>query len=474
MSQLSKVLKMKRIVVVLSLCFLAALLLFTCKKAGLTENGEKSNAQSSKLKSLTAATVTDDTQTLQALLNTGNATLTAGKTYHVTGLYVTHSINLNGATIILTNTATFSFALTVTSPSVSITNGTIQGLWSNTTVGNANGYGGISILAGNCSVSHVNLSAFSAYGIVAGPYNSISVTYCNISNTGYIGFFYDAESASTSGGSFSNNTVDRSMVPAAAVQQMAIGVRGSSLNNGITASHWTIANNVIKMPLHPVDMSAEGMELRYCNSAYVANNTITGGSIGISMVDCTGNVLSANTSSNVGQEGIEYADCNTCKAYNNVVSGSATVGELIDGSVGSNGIQIIGDKVSGTAQECIHAYYKTQNLTISGCTLTVSASGAYAVNLQNANFVTIQNSKIYGSGLGMAAVQLDNCPGNLTLTGGTVSNFQMSVIYIYNSTPKLVTNNVSMANVGVTGVPQALASVLANGGALGSNINVHF
>lgn len=465
---------MKRIIAALSLCFLFGLLLFTCKKAGFTENGEKPKANSSKLETLTAAAVTDDTQTLQALLAAGNATLTAGKIYHVTGLYVTHSLNLNGATIILTNTATFSFALTVVSSGVSITNGTIAGLWSNTTIGNANGYGGISILAGNCTVSHVNLSAFSAYGIVVGPYNSISVTYCNISNTGYIGFFYDAENASTSGGSFSNNTVDRSMVPAATVQQMAIGVRGSSLNNGITASHWTIANNVIKMPVHPVDMSAEGMEIRYCNSTYVANNTITGGSIGISMVDCSGNVLSANTSTNVGQEGIEYADCNNCKAYNNIISGSATVGELIDGSVGSNGIQISGDKVSGTAEECIHAYYKTQNLTISGCTLTVSASGAYAINLQNASFVTIQNSKIYGNGLGMAAVQLDNCTGNLILTGGAVSNFQMSVIYVYNSTPKLVTNNVSMSNVAITGVPQALATVLANGGSLGSNINVHF
>jgi hypothetical protein len=46
------------------------------------------------------------------------------------------------------------------------------------------------------------------------------------------------------------------------------------------------------------------------------------------------------------------------------------------------------------------------------------------------------------------------------------------VIFIYNSTPKLVTDNISMSNVAVTGVPQALASVLTNGGALGSDIVV--
>jgi parallel beta-helix repeat protein len=387
-------------------------------------------------------------------------------------LNVTHSIDLNGATIILTNKAPYSFALKITAAGVSITNGSIAGLWSNATLGNASGSGGISVMADSCTISHVDLAAFSAYGIVVGPYSSISVNYCNISNTGYIGFFFDAESASTLSGSFCNNTVDRSMVPAATVQQMAIGVRGSSLDNGIITSHWKIANNIIKMPLHPVDMSAEGMELRYCNSTDVTNNIITGGSIGISMVDCTGNFLSANTCSSVGQEGIEYADCNTCKANNNVVSGSAAVGELIDGSLGSSDIQISGDKISGTVQECIHAYYNTQNLTISNCTLTVSTSGAYAINLQNANFITIQNSKFYGNSMGIAAIQLDNCPGNLTLTGGVVSNFKMSVIFIYNSTPKLVTDNISMSNVAVTGVPQALASVLTNGGALGSDIVV--
>jgi parallel beta-helix repeat protein len=464
---------MKRIGIGAFMFLAIAVIFYNCKKSNIAESVGETGLQH-KTSGLSLATITDDTQSLQTLINAGSVTLTAGKTYHVTGLNVTHSINMNGATIILTNTVTYTFALTVTAPGVSITNGTISGPWSNTTAGNANGYGGVYILANSCTVSHVNISAFSAYGIVVGACNSTKVTYCNISNTGYIGFFYDAETVSTSGGVFSNNTVDRSMVPAATLQQMAIGIRGSLTKPSVTTTGWTITNNIIKLPLNTVDMSAEGMELRYCNNAYVANNTITGGSIGISVVTCTGNVLSANTCSNVVQEGIEYADCTLCKSYNNVVTGSANVGELIDGSVGCNGIQISGDKVSGTAQECIHAYYKTQNLTISGCNLTSSVKGTYAINLQNSNYVTIQSTKMYGSGLGLAAVILDNCPGNLTLTNCTVSNFTMSVVYIYNSTKGLVTNNVTMTGAVVSGVPQALTSVLDNGGLLGSNISVHF
>jgi parallel beta-helix repeat protein len=264
------------------------------------------------------------------------------------------------------------------------------------------------------------------------------------------------------------------MVPAAAVQQMAIGVRGSVTNPTITTTSWSITNNIIKMPVHPTDLSAEGMELRYCNNTYVANNTTTGGSIGISVVNCTGNVLAANNCSNVGQEGIEYADCTNCKSYNNIVAASASVGELIDGSIGCNGIQINGDKVSGTAQECVHAYYKTQNLTIAGCTLTTSGAGTYAINLQNCNYTTVKSSKLYGNSVGAAAVLLDNCPGNFIMNGGSVSNFTMSAICIYNSTKGLVTSNVVMTGVTPTGIPTALATILENGGLLGANINVHF
>jgi hypothetical protein len=236
-----------------SVCLILATSVYSCKKDAITPQATSdSGSHAAGLDAGTAKTeavITDDTRTLQTQLNAGNVTLTASKIYNITSLKVSHALNLNGATLNCTNTS-YGFAITMNGYGASVTNGTIKGKWSCILPGNSSGYGGIYILASHCSVSHVNISSFSAYGIVVGPVNSSSVTYCNISNTGYIGYFYDAESASTVGGTFSNNVVDRSMVPASTIQQMAIGVRGSLNNPKVTTSNWTITNNVLKMPVY--------------------------------------------------------------------------------------------------------------------------------------------------------------------------------------------------------------------------------
>jgi len=287
-----------------------------------------------------------------------------------------------------------------------------------------------------------------------------------------MGYFYDAESASTSVGTFSYNTVDRSMVPASTVTQMAVGIRGSASNKSIVTSSWTITNNTIKMPANPTDWTAECAEFRCINNSYIANNVTTGGSIGLSVVAGTGNVLQNNTLNSAKLEGIEFADCNNCKTYNNVIPSSAGVGILINGSAGCNGVQLNGDKISGTKQECIHAYTNTTNLTISGCNLTSSTAGTFGINLQKSTAVKIQNNTLTGNGLGNIAVEVDNCSGNISLTGGKVSNFKSCVVSIYNSTKGLVTNNVSMSGVSVSGTPKAYIPVLANGGLLGTGISL--
>src|ERR1700754_134506 len=104
---------MKKIAVATLLCTGLAVLFYTCKKSSTSDGSDTTGLHKPKTGSLALATVTDDTQSLQSLINAGNVTLTAGKTYHVTGLKVTHSINMNGATIVLTKTATYTFALTV-------------------------------------------------------------------------------------------------------------------------------------------------------------------------------------------------------------------------------------------------------------------------------------------------------------------------------------------------------------------------
>lgn len=412
--------------------------------------------------------VHDDTRALQALLNTGNVTLTAGKVYNVTGLNVTHLFNLNGATISMT--ASYSQAIRMSASGAIVTNGSIVGKWSSASAANVNGASGIAIFADNASVSYVNVSSFPAYGITSGS-NNTSITNCTIKNTGYIGYYFDPETKSTVGGTFSNNTVDRSMLPASTVIEGAVEIRASVANAAVNTSGWTISNNVIKMPSSPKAVNAECMEVRYMINSTVSGNTFIAGSIGCSVVRSTNVTVSANSLSGSKQEAIEFADSHTCTSQKNVISSSLGEGIMIDGGVGSNGITISGETISGTKGDCIHAYTNTQNVTITGCTVT-AGSGTYMVNLQGTNIVKIQNSIFKGNNTANTAVVVDTCPGNVSITGGSVSNCKSYVVSIYSAKAGLVTNNVTMSGTTVTGVPRALSSVLENGALLGTNIAI--
>ncbi len=450
--------------------FLCLFLLFSCKKDVVTpENNTIQSTAFSKNIVADAVTGSDDTRTLQSQLDAGNVTLTAGKIYNITGLSVTHTLNLNGATINMTNTSEGSIAISLDAAGASVANGTLKGLWDNTTPGNPSSVIGMFIGAANCSVSHVAVSSFASFGILAGPYNNPSVTYCTIQNTGYISFFFDAESSSTTGGTFSNNIVDRSMISASSVSQLAVGIRGSTSNPGITTSQWTVSGNTIKMPYHPATSSAECMEVRYFNNSAISNNIVTGGSIGISVVGCSGVTVSRNSVTYSKLENLEFGTSAGCSSISNFISGSANVGELIDGS--SNNITLMGDFITNTTQECIHAYTNTTNLNITACTLKASA-GAKAINLQGTDKTIIRNTIMDGNSVATEAVMLDTCPGNVTITGGSISNFKNCVIAIYNCKAGLMTNNVTMSGVTVAGVPNALSNYIQNGALLGSNIIV--
>jgi Right handed beta helix region len=421
------------------------------------------------VKTTPPSTTGDDTKTLQQLLNAGDVTLVAGKTYNITGLSVPHAFNLNGASINMTKS--YGAAIRLTATGASISNGTLTGTWSNTTPGDPNGGYGIMMSANNTSVSHISISSFASYGITTSPVNNISVTNCFIANTGYIGFYFDPETALTSGGTFSNNTVDRSMVPASSVQEEGVAIRGSAHNMAITTSNWTISGNTIKMPARPASIDAECMEVRSILNSTISNNTFTAGSIGCSVVEASNITVSGNKLSGSSLEAIEFADCKTSASLNNVITSSLNVGELIDGGVGSNGITITNDVISGTTAECIHTYLGTQNVTITGCTLS-APKGASAINLQATTNVKIVNTIFNGNSVATEAIILDTCPGNLTINGGSISNFKSCVIAIYNVKAGLTTNNVTMTGVKVTGVVRALSSDVENGAILGSNIIV--
>ena len=410
----------------------------------------------------------DDTTALQAKLNAGNVTLTAGAIYNVTGLNISHALNLNGAVINMTGTT--GATLKLTTAGASVTNGTVQGSWIYTTAANpATGFSGVKIMADNCSVTHLHITQFSACGIIAGAVNKPIITNCTIDKVGYIGFYYDAETVSTTGGIFSSNIVDRSMLSPATVTQAAVAIRGSTNKPAITTSGWLITGNTFKMPVNPKDWSAEGMEVRYFNNSRLERNTVIGGSIGISIVRANFVVALSNHFSNSQLEALEFADCINCRSKLSVITSSMGAGILIDGADGSNGVECFMDVISGCAQECIHSYTNSKNIKITSCTLTTTTK---AVNLQGTNIVTIANTAFKGTGGATLAIMLDSCPGNLTLSGGSIANFTKCAIAISNTKAGLVTNNVQMSGVTLTATPSGIAAYTQNGASIGSNIIV--
>jgi len=410
----------------------------------------------------------DDTATLQNQLNAGNVTLSP-RVYNVTGLTVTHTLNLNGATINMI--ATTGAAIKLTGAGASISNGAVTGAWNYaTTVANPSGCIGIRLLADNCSVSKVNLSQFDGYGILIGNFAAPTITGCNISKIGYIGIYYSPE-ATTTGGSVTNNMIDRSMLSPSTVMQGAVQIRASTTNAAYSTTGWTITGNTIKMPVMPSNSANECLEVRYMTNSTVSGNTFIGGSIGASVVRSSGITVTQNTCSSQSLEGIEFADSQSSTSSGDIINSGYGVGVLLDGSVGCAGINIAGDQISGTSGECIHAYTNTSNVTIKDCTLTTN-SGAKAINLQQTSGVTITNTAFVGNSAGTLVVLLDTCPGNVSMTGGSISNFTSCVVSIYSAKAGQVVNNVTMSGVTVANVPKALLSTLSNGATLGSNIVV--
>ena len=410
----------------------------------------------------------DDTAALQAQLTAGPVTLTAGHVYSVTGnLTVTYNFNLNGATLNMTGTS--GPVLRVRNPNITVSNGSIIGTWSPSTAYNPSGTTGISLYASNITVTKMTITNMSNYGIVAGgTYNGLVITYNTIKNVGYIGFYYDSEST-TNGGTFSNNVVDNSALPAATVSALAVGIRGSQTSGTLT-NGWTIANNTIKMPVQPTNITAECMEVKYMTNSTLSNNVLVGGSIGESLVRTTGLTISGCNFSGQSLEAIEFADSHNGIAQNNVITSSYGVGELLDGAVGSMNIAITNDVISGTTRECIQAYTGCQTVSITNCNLT--ATGAKAVNVQGASAITITNTNFKGNGVGQLAVMLDCSPGNLVINGGTISNFTKAAIGISCTKAGLTTTGVNDMGVTLSGTPKGIVKYVANGGAIASTLQV--
>src|SRR3569832_1449185 len=335
----------------------------------------------------------DDTALVQGMITNGTA-FPAVKTYtDSTSLIVNKSVNFNGDVINYTGTA--GGCLKIQTAGVTVQNGTITGTWVTTAANNPAGASGIVIYADNVTVTKMTIQNLSIYGIVvSGARNNPIITYNKILNTGYIGFYYDAEGATT-GGNFSFNIVDRSGIPPTAVHQLAIGIRGNSNATTPVSTGWVFTNNTVTMPLNPTDWTAECIEIRALVNAYISNNTFNNSSIGVSLYRSTGTIVANNKFNNAQLEAIEVNDCYTTACTTNIITGGVGNGYLFDGTAGSDGTTITGDVISGTKGDCIHTTAGTKNVKILNARLTAT-NGTTPISLLGTTGVTVTGTIMTG------------------------------------------------------------------------------
>ncbi|MFI5161019.1 MAG: hypothetical protein ACHQHN_07055 [Sphingobacteriales bacterium] len=409
----------------------------------------------------------DDTATLQALVTAGNTTLPAGHAaYHITSITLSHSLNANGDTIFCTAASGVEF--TMNTASVKLSNGIFIGP---TDVYNSTGPACVGVSKDHDTITNCTIKTFPLYGITASGGNFQVYTNNTISDTAYIGQFYDP-SANTTGGIISGNTYDRSMLSASTITQPDLIIQTTS--SSFKTRGWTISNNTFKMPSNPTDFTAAGFELRYCPRCTVSSSICQGGSIGESIVASDSVKTLGGTFTGQNNEALEYASSSYGNITNTNISSQLGKGIIFDGSPGpvSHDDTVYNAIISGCASNAALVSVSCYNIFFLSCSFTETATNVDAVYIQKGTNIGFCVCTFSGGSSGRNAVMLDNSTGTIDMCSGTVSNFTGHVFNVFANTA-IVINNILMQNATVSGTTLGLGSTLSGGASLGSNIQVN-
>jgi hypothetical protein len=404
----------------------------------------------------------DDTAQLQAMINAGNVILPAHHApYTITHLDLVHSLNAGGNKINCIQPR--GIAITMTGNGIKLSNAELAGV--EDTI-NPSGTTAIRINGDNDTVNHVYIHKFSAYGVLGGTSDSPVVTQDNISDIGYIGFFFIADKRSMRGGVVARDTFDRSMLSTLTVTQGDLLLRGGK---EFPSRGWRVHDNLFMMPFLPKDITSECFELRYSPYSTIYNNVCIGGTIAISVVRSDYVSTYHNKCTKQNHEAIEYADSGNGMIKDNTISDQAGLGVLIDGfaPIGCHFDTLLNNTIQRCQSFGMQLYKDTHDIYISNCTISTSSKAIY---LNAAYGVTIQNCRLTGNGGGTVAVFLDNSIGKVAIKGGSLNGFGHK-FFVYGS-KAVVADDLSTDGVKVTGNMADIDNSLSGGASVGSNIHI--
>jgi hypothetical protein len=420
--------------------------------------------------------VTDDTLAIHVARDLG------GEVFFPNGTYLTSGItaNVSKQRWRLSDNAVLKAKSTSTAPvftaravGVTIKGGTIDGNRANVSSANVAGIYTYDKTATDLTIDGVTISNTLGYGVQSFG-SRTKIRNCSLSNIGSVGILLNTSGANIYDCEVVNTLVDRSNENAATINTAGIQVRGDAT---YSASRAKVIGNTVLMPSNPSDAAGAPLCIEFGTNAdygVCANNTVNGGSMGVSISSADYVSVVCNTINSPSLAGIEIAGCNNTSISSNTIDGGNILGLAGSGSAGaiwvnnaalSNYITICNNNIRNLNS----AMTNTINLTATGIGLTFGGNSIDAP--KNALVSYMSNVSITGNsfftGASGTRCFIFKQGSKVSITGNNISGSWDNLLE-WNASTAIAFDSFSISGniVAVTGNP--FLSTLSGGATLGT------
>jgi len=425
------------------------------------------------------ATGAADTAALAALLTAAvpgdEIRLRPNSTYIVTGLTVPAGVALVGGgtgTVVKLKNAGNASVVTLSGAGARLANLQVDGNKANQTSSLTGG--AVVVSADDVTVDSVTVVNAFGIGIYAVNCNRPKITGNTVTDSGYIGIFYETNSvavADVTGGLIADNLVDRSAVGVGIVEG-GIKVHGYVANSRLVTRTRIVRNRVV-MPTNPTSAAAICIEV-YGGAPYsvIANNVTAGGSMGVSVDTSDNTAVNGNTVFGHKAYGVEVASSNYAAVVGNTIDGNDAVvgsqGVILDGTASTHAA-IVGNAIRRVKGSGIHVQGGATFFAITGNVVQMTYAD-YAINLSSSSGVVSGNT-LDGNSVGVKGVFIDTCD-HIAVIGNTIRSFTQNGIMIYATTAVTLDFILIAGNLIHHTAGTQLGTQLSGGAALGTSCNV--
>jgi hypothetical protein len=253
---------------------------------------------------------------------------------------------------------------------------------------------------GKTIIDGITIKNTGDFGIVLVDKDSVIVKNCTFINTGYDAISVVGGTKTNYHTKVLNNTIDRSMIPAATVQGYAITVKGHYPVVWGTYFDVEISGNTVKMPIQPTT-PVLGIEI-WASNVKINHNEVTGGALAYSICYTKGGTMEGNHAwyAHTGYE-LVTNDFGFTNNHNNCGLQSSSGAMSINGANNTSVTNLISD--SSDIQIGIN---QSTGITITGGNLRKHGAQG-AIQIRHSRNVTVTGVNIQDGGEGINIVDMN-------------------------------------------------------------------